>query len=51
MNLLFCSHVLRYELIVKNSEKLYFKSSKIFGSSITNNIIENTVGKVFTGGS
>jgi len=41
---------LKYELLVKHSEKLYFKSAKVLGANLVNTVIENTVGRVFTGG-
>lgn len=50
LNLMMSNHILKYEFLVKNSEKLYRLSSKTLGSSITNFFINNSVGKVFTGG-
>lgn len=44
------NNILKYEFIVKNSEKFYHSSSKILGSKMTNFFVNNSIGRVFTGG-
>jgi proline dehydrogenase len=51
INLYVVNSFCRNNFLVDNSEKLYNLSNKILGENITNSIIKNTMGKVFTAGS
>lgn len=50
MNHLAINKALKYDLVVDNSHKIYKSLNTVFGNTIANKMVENTIGKVFTAG-
>ena len=48
--MILCYNVCKNKFIVDNSLKIYEISSKILGKNLTNYIVKNSFGQVFTGG-
>lgn len=50
-NLFMINKLLHYSFFVNNAHLLYSYSSKILGLTLTEFVIKNTMGRIFTGGS